>query len=59
MKYDKFLQLLQSSKQFNFNGNVLEITDYYTGDSVKLDLSLIPEEVFEEMVAEDEDDYWE
>ena len=57
MKHDKFLQLLFKSKQYQFDGSVLEITDYYTGESVKLDLSLLPEDVFEEMVAEDEE--WE
>lgn len=59
MTHDQFIKMLFSSKQYKFEGSVLEITDYYTGESVKLDLSQLPEDVFEEMVSEDEEDYWE
>ena len=46
--YDETMSILNSSKQFKFEYNedsgrptVLAVTDYYTGESVKIDLSLL------------------
>lgn len=62
MNINDFTKLLFSSKRYEFNSSILEITDYYTGESVKLDLSKITEEVLEELIADEdefEDDYYE
>lgn len=59
MEFEKFTNLLFESKQYKFDGSILEITGYYTGNTVKLDLSLLPEDVYQELIVDDEEDYWE
>lgn len=59
---DKFQKILNGSKQYQFDGPVLTITSYYTGEEIKLDLSALDEEMLEQLiVVEDdfEDDYFE
>lgn len=55
MNYNEFLRILRGSKQYEFNGTVLEITQYYTGKRIKLDLSLINEDTLE-LILEDDDE---
>ena len=51
-------RLLRSSIRYEFDDDRnFEITDYYTGKSIKLDLSRMTEEMFEELVVEDDDEY--
>ena len=56
-KFDLFQHIINSSKQFYFEFNtILVIQDYNTGKKIKLDLSLMNEESFEDMLVEDVDD---
>lgn len=59
MELRKAMEIIRGSKQFTFEGSVLEITGYYTGDTIKLDLGKLTEEMLEELQPdEEEDDYW-
>lgn len=51
---DEALRIINGSKQFSFNGSILEITGYYTGETIRLDLSLLDDEMLETLQAEDE-----
>lgn len=59
----KFQEILRGSKQFSFeegeNGNtILILTGYYTGETIKLDLANLTEEMLEEIIVEEgEEDY--
>ncbi len=55
-------EILQGSKEYKFeygeNGmTVLKITGYYTGKEIKLDLSKLTEEMLEELIVEEGEDY--
>ena len=52
-------RILRSSKTYKFEGDVLTLTHYYTGESVKLDLSLLSPETVEAIIVtnEDSDEY--
>lgn len=59
-QYNIFQDTIYGSKEFSFeygdNGNtVLELTNYRSGDSVYIDLSLISKEVFNSIVVDMED----
>ena len=57
-KYDDFLAILRHSMRCEFlrgENGVLELTGYHSGKRVKLDLSLIDEETFEQLVVEDDE----
>ena len=56
MDFTRFQRLLNSSKTYEFEDTVLIITDYRTGEAVRLDLSQLDEETYNEIVCEDEDD---
>lgn len=49
------MEIIRGSKQFSFNGTVLEITGYYTGKSIRLDLGTLTEEMLEELTPESEE----
>ena len=55
MDFNRFQKLLRSSKSYEFDDTRLTITDYHTGERVTIDLSLIGEETYTEMLCEDED----
>lgn len=53
-----FRSILRGSKSYSFEGSVLTITGYYTGESVSIDLLQIDEEMLEVLLVEgDADDY--
>ena len=52
----EFQRLLNGSKQYEFEGTVLTITGYYNGKRIAIDLGQLTEEMFEELVVEDEDE---
>lgn len=57
----EFTRLINGSKEYRFEGSVLTITGYYSGKRVSLDLSLMTEEMLEELIVpednDDEEDY--
>ena len=55
MDFNRFQKLLRSSKSYEFDDTRLTTTDYHTGERVTIDLSLIDEETYTEMLCEDED----
>jgi hypothetical protein len=57
MNYKEFLNIITGSKRFRFDGTVLEIAEYYTGNTISLDLSRITEEMLEELIIESEECY--
>lgn len=58
MDYDKAMRIINGSKRYEFiTDTILEITDYFSGDSIKLDLSCLTDEMLEELTVED-DEYW-
>lgn len=52
----EFRRIINGSKAYEFNGTVLEITGYYTGKRVRLDLSLITKEMLEELQPEEDEE---
>lgn len=50
-------KIIGGSIEYSFSGTILKITSYYTGESIKLDLSLINEEILKEIIAKDDDDF--
>ena len=57
MTYKEFMVLLRSSKRYEMDcDRHLTVTDYYTGESITLDLSCMDEEMFEQLKVEDEDE---
>lgn len=58
-KFETFAEILRGSKRYEIKGSVLTITGYYTGKEVKLDLSRLDEEVFNELLVTDEDEEYE
>jgi len=58
---DEALQIVRGSKQFTFNGSTLEVTGYYTGETLRLDLSKLDEDILNALQVDDdynEDDEW-
>jgi len=51
-----FRRMLNGSIRYEIDHSELTITDYYTGESITIDLGAIDEEMFEELLVEDEDD---
>lgn len=51
MNIKEFLNLLNQSKRYSMEGSILKIENYRTGETIKLDLSVLEEyeKVFEEM----------
>lgn len=56
MSYKDFKEIVFGSKEFTFDGSILELTGYFTGKKVLLDLGNIDEEMFEKLVVDDDDD---
>ena len=56
MEIRQFLKIINGSKEFRFYGSVLEVKGYYTGETVKLDLARIDEEMLDQLIFNDEDD---
>lgn len=52
MEYNTFLKIIRGSKAYEMDGTVLELTGYYTGKRVRIDLAKITEEMFEEIAEE-------
>ena len=48
-------KIIGGSIEYSFSGTVLKITSYYTGESIKLDLSLIDEEILKEIIVKNDD----
>lgn len=49
--FETFTRILGRSKEYEFDGlSVLVLRDYYTGDTVRLDLSRLTPEMFEEII---------
>lgn len=46
-RYDTFMKILYSSKEYEFDDTVLTISSYYNGNSVKLDFENMTEEMYE------------
>ena len=53
--FKAFRRVVGGSKRFAFEGSVLVLTDYYTGEITKIDLALIDEDMFNEIVVDNED----
>lgn len=52
--FDTLTRILRRSKEYEFeNSSTLVLRDYYTGDTVRLDLSRITPEMFDEIVERD------
>ena len=49
---DLFRKILNSSKRYFMDGTELTISDYYTGESITIDLERIEEEVLEDLIIE-------
>lgn len=53
----KLQEIINGSIEYSFSGTVLTIKSYYTGESIKLDLSLIDEDMLEEIIVRDDDEF--
>ncbi len=56
MNIKEFLKIVNGSKEFGFKGSVLTIRGYYTGETVKLNLANIDEEMLEQLIYEEEEE---
>lgn len=56
MNFSEVMEVLNGSKQYEFDGPVLTVIGYYTGKRVKLDLSKLTEEMIEELTPDDEEE---
>lgn len=56
----KALQIINGSKEYKFEGTILTVKNYYTGQAIELDLGKLTEEILEELQPEpeEEDDEW-
>lgn len=54
MDIETFNKIINGSKQFSFDGSVLTIQHYYSGECVKLDLAAVDEEILERLVYVEE-----
>lgn len=52
----EFDRLVTGSLQYEMGHGVLTLTGYYTGESVKLDLTRLSEEMLEELIVTDDDE---
>lgn len=53
-RFRLFKRIIRSSMVYEFDGTVLQLTDYYNGKTISIDLDLIDEEIFEELIVEEE-----
>lgn len=56
MGYSDFLEIIRGSKAYEMDGTLLELTGYYSGKRITIDLGAIDEEMFEALVCEPEDE---
>lgn len=51
-----FLRLLNGSKEYSMEGSILTIRNYRTGETIKLDLSVLQhyENVLEDIIVEED-----
>ena len=57
-KLDELIRILAGSKSFTMDGSILELQNYYTGTTIKLDLGLLVEEhpeIAEEIIVGEEE----
>lgn len=52
----EFQEIVRGSKEYKFNGTVLEVTGYYSGKRIAIDLGKITEEMLEELQPDEEDE---
>ena len=45
-------KILNNSKRYSMDGTKLTIADYYTGESITIDLERIEKEVLEDLIVE-------
>lgn len=56
--FEKFMRMLRKSKRYEMDcDGTLRVTDYFTGETVTLDLTRMSEEAFEEMLVEEEEEW--
>jgi len=55
MEFKEFKKLLHSSKQYEFIGTSLKLTNYYTGESVVINLDYIDEDMLDQIIIDEED----
>ena len=60
MKYKKFLEIINGSKSFKFEdgehgSTILVLTNYYSGETIKLDLALLSEKSINKILIVDGD----
>jgi hypothetical protein len=57
---DKEMDILQKiingSKEFSMNGSILTLKSYYSGETIKLDLQCIDEEMLEQIIVTEDDE---
>ena len=58
--FDIFQSILHNSKQFKFEyGTILVLTHYRTGETIKLDLALLNEDMLEKIIINEDGDIYE
>lgn len=59
-EFETFKTILRGSKQYEFIGENLKLTNYYTGESVIINLGAIDEDMFDMIVTDEEnaEDSW-
>ena len=57
---EQVLDILNGSISYEFDGTVLKITSYFTGETVRLDLGNLTQEMLDELQVEDDnEEEWE
>ena len=56
MNNTEFQRIINGSMAYEFDGTVLEVVGRYTGQRIRIDLGLLTDEMFEELVEEGEEE---
>lgn len=57
---EQVLDILNGSINYEFDGTVLKVTSYFTGETVRLDLGNLTQEMLDELQVEDDnEEEWE
>lgn len=57
---EQVLDILNGSISYEFDGTVLKVTSYFTGETVRLDLGNLTQEMLDELQVEDDnEEEWE
>lgn len=55
-KFKMFQRIIRGSMRYEFEGTMLTVTDWHTGQSISIDLAELSRDAFEDIVDYDDDE---